>query len=477
MARNQLPGNRVVRRRLNATQIISLPLPIKRRDVPSPQTRARQFVAAFLIVMALGTLLLMLPVATETGERTGFVDALFTTVSAVAVTGLIVVDTQDHWSFLGEAVILILIQLGGLGFTLGASLLLTSVGRGKSLRTALLAQDGAPTLALSDVVSLTKRIVRFVFLTEAIGAVLLSIRFWQDESPLVAIWHGVFHAVSAFCNAGFDLQGGYRSMIGYQDSLWVNLTLIALIQAGALSYIVLSDVWSKRSWRSFTLDTKLVVVTNAILLVIGTVVFLAVEWNASMLDVSTWDKPLISFFQSVAARTAGYASVNLGDARDATLFLWVGLMMIGGASGSTAGGVKLATIAIVVVAIMSTLRGQQATHVSNRRIPASQVFLAISVIAVFVFVHFMTTFALAFTESVAGAQDLAFVAVMFETMSAAATVGLSTGITPLLSDAGKLILCFTMFFGRLGPLTLAYAITRRMQPVRYRLPETQVRIG
>jgi trk system potassium uptake protein TrkH len=419
----------------------------------------------------------MLPVATESGERTNLVDAMFTAVSAVAVTGLVVVDSQEHWSFAGELVILVLIQLGGLGFTVGASLLLASIGRGNSLRTTLLAHDGAPTLSIAEALSLTKRIVRFVFLTEAIGAVLLAARFWQDESPMVAIWHGVFHAVSAFCNAGFDLQGGYRSMIGFQDSWWVNLTLIALIQAGALSYIVISDVWTKRAWRPLTLDSKLVVLTNAILLLTGTVVFLAVEWNASMLETTFWDKSLTSFFQSVAARTAGFATVNLGEVRDGTLFLWVGLMMIGGASGSTAGGVKMTTVAIVAVAIVSTLRGRQATNISNRRIATPQIFLAMAVIAVFVLVHFVLTFALAFTEAVAGAQDLKLVAVMFETMSAAATVGLSTGITPSLSDGGKLILCLTMFFGRLGPLTLAYAITRRQHPPRYRLPETRVSIG
>ncbi len=477
MARNQSLGNRVVKRRLNATQIISMPPLRKRPEVPSPQDRARQFVAVVLALIALGTLLLMLPVSAESGESTGVVDALFTAVSAVAVTGLVVVDTQEHWSFLGELVIIILIQLGGLGFTVGASLLLVSIGRGNSLRTTLLAQGGSPTLPLSEVLSLTRRIVRFVFLTEAIGAVSLAARFWADESPMVAIWYGVFHSVSAFCNAGFDLQGGYQSMIGYQDSIWVNMTLIALIQAGALSYIVISDVWTKRAWKPLDLGTKLVVLTNAIFLAIGMVVFLALEWNDSMAGTPIWTKTLISLFQSVAARTAGYATVNLGEVQDATLFLWVGLMMVGGASGSTAGGVKLTTIAIVAVAVVSTLRGHRSTHIFNKRIDASQVFLAVGIIAVFMLVHFILTFALALTEAAVGMKDLFFVTLMFETMSAAATVGLSTGITPFLSDAGKLILCLTMFFGRIGPLTLAYAITRHQNPARYRLAKAQVNIG
>jgi trk system potassium uptake protein TrkH len=393
------------------------------------------------------------------------------------VTGLVVVETQEHWSLLGEVVILLLIQLGGLGFTVGASLLLLTIGGGGHLRTALLANEGAPYQSLTEIIAISRRIVRFVLVTEGIGAVVLTFLFLPHQPAASAAWHGLFHAVSAFCNAGFDLQGGYRSMTGYQESAGMNLALIALIQAGSLSYIVLSDAWTKRSWRQMTVDTRLVLVTNAVLVVVGTIAFLVVEWNAALGEAPTVTKPLTALFHSISTRTAGFASVNLGDLEPATLLLWMGLMLIGGASGSTAGGVKLTTIAIVIVAIMSTLRSDPETHLFRRRIAASQVFLAMGIIALFVFAHFLLTLLLTYTEAVSGAGDKPFIDLMFETMSAAATVGLSTGITPEMSDPGKLILCLAMFFGRLGPLTLAYAVTQRQQPARYRYPQVRVRIG
>jgi trk system potassium uptake protein TrkH len=434
-------------------------------------------VAAFVVLICLGTLVLSLPAASEGSQDVALVDALFTTVSALAVTGLVTVDTQQQWSFVGELVILLLIQVGGLGFTVGASLLLVTMGRGNKLGTALVAQDGAPTLPLADVISLTIRIARFVFIAEGVGAALLAIRFLPDRSPFEAVWFGLFHAVSAFCNAGFDLQGGFRSMTGYQDSIWINLTLIGLIQAGALSYIVLSDLWTHREWRPLSLDTKLIVIANLTLLVIGAGVFMAVEWSSALANAEDWTKPLTALFQSVSARTAGYASINFGDAEPATLFLWTGLMMVGGASGSTAGGVKLTTVALLLVAILTTLRGHREIQMFGRRLPASQIFVAMAIVFIFVFIHFLLTLCLVVTESVTGNEHFAFIDLMFETMSAAATVGLSTGITPEMSTPGKIVLCVAMFFGRLGPLTLAYAITRRQRPARYRFPETMVRLG
>jgi trk system potassium uptake protein TrkH len=477
MPSGHLPGNRVIRRRLRSTQIIPLPAPVERSQVLSPQDYARRFVAAFLALIAIGTLILSLPIANEGGQDVGWIDAMFTAVSALAVTGLVTVDSQAQWSFIGEVTILLLIQIGGLGFTVGASILLVTMGRGGKLGTALVAQDGAPTLPLSEVVTLSSRIVRFVLVTEAIGALVLTIRFLEDRSPLEALWFGVFHAVSAFCNAGFDLQGDYRSMTEYHASPWVGLTLMSLIQAGALSYIVLHDVWVRRRWRDLALDSKLILLGNALLLVLGAVVFVAVEWNAAMAGLSDWSKPLTGLFQSVSARTAGFATIDFGDARPVTLFLWIGLMMVGGASGSTAGGIKITTAVLIMVAIMATLRGHPETQVFGRRIPSAQIFLAMGIVFLFVFTHFMLTLCLVLTETAVGSGDFAFIDLMFETMSAAATVGLSTGITPEISGPGKLILCVAMFFGRLGPLTLAYALTRRQRPARYRFPETRVRLG
>jgi trk system potassium uptake protein TrkH len=473
----RLPGNRVVRRRLDATRVITMPEAPIHRDVPNVRTHAKRFVAAFTVLILLGALLLMLPISSTSGKATDPVDAVFTAVSASAVTGLVTVDTATHWSFFGELVILTLIQVGGFGFMVGASLVLVSLGRGVSLRDTLLIQDGSPTLSVREATDLSKRILRFTLITEAIGAVILATMFMREEAPHIAIWHGIFHSISAFCNAGFDLKGDFRSLAGYDTSPVVLITVMSLIQAGALSFMVLSDVWTKRRWNLLQLDTKLVMITNGLLILGGMAGFLIVEWNSALAAAPEWSRPLNALFQSVAARTAGFASINFGEAHHSTLFLWIGIMFVGGAAGSTAGGVKLATIAVIVLAVISTLRGQVEPQAFGRRIATSLVFRSMAIIALFLAVHFGLTLCLVVTEDLFNPEAPSFVAVMYETMSAMATVGLTTGITPSLSEAGKIVLCVAMFFGRIGPLTAAYALQRHQHPVKYRYPEAMVRLG
>ena len=472
------PGNRVVRRRLGATQVIPLRDTPLRREIPNVRTHAKRFVAGYTAIVVLGAFLLMLPWAAENREPTAPIDALFTAVSASAVTGLVTVDTATHWSFFGELVILVLIQLGGLGFMVGASLVLLSLRRGATLRDTLLLRDGAPTLSPKEAQDLSWHILRFTLLCEAVGAVVLSLRFMADRPAPEAIWHGIFHSISAFCNAGFDLQGAFASLAGYRESWVVLATVMALIQAGALSYIVLSDVWRTRRWRPLLLDTKLVLLTNAALIVIAAAVFLVLEWQAAMTAHPDAVKPLNALFQSVAARTAGYATISFDDAHPATLFLWVAVMLVGGAAGSTAGGIKLATLAILVLAVLATLRGHAEPQAFGRRVPSAIIFRAMAIVAIFLAAHFLFTLGLALTEDVLSNNDIGFAALMFEAMSALATVGLSTGITPELSAPGKLLLCAAMFLGRIGPLTAAYALQRKQQQqVKYRFPEASIRIG
>jgi trk system potassium uptake protein TrkH len=253
--------------------------------------------------------------------------------------------------------------------------------------------------------------------------------------------------------------------------------MVLLIQAGALSYIALADVTAHRRWAPLALDTKLVLIGNAVLLVGGAAVFLAAEWSRALADTPAAARPLAAVFQSVAARTAGFATVNIADLHTLTLFVWVGIMLVGGASGSTAGGVKLTTVGVVVAAVLSTLRGREEPHLFGRRLTTPLVFRAMTVIVLMMLAHFLTTGLLAATEDLLADNEVSFIALMFEAMSALATVGLSTGITPSLSTAGKLVLCGAMFFGRLGPLTAAYALQRRDQPVPFRLPVAPVRIG
>jgi trk system potassium uptake protein TrkH len=458
--------------------VITLPAPAKPPPPPHPGRHAQTFVIALAAIILVGTALLASPWTTESGAATPAVDALFTAVSAVAVTGLVTVDTATHWNRLGEAVILVLIQIGGLGFMVGASLVLQALRRGTTrLSDVLLIREGAPSLSLREAAVLSRHIVLFTFAVEAIGAIVLTLRFWQDLPLSEALWFGVFHAVSAFCNAGFDLRGAFVSFIPYQDSLVINVAVILLIQLGALSYLVLADAATCRRWARLAVDSKLVLLTNAILLLAGMTAFLVVEWNGALGQTSEGMRPLTALFQSVTARTAGFATVNFGEVQAVTLFLWMALMFIGGASGSTAGGVKLTTVGVVAAALVSTLRGDEETQVFGRRVPTPLIFRAMTVIAIMLTMHFAATALLVATQHQAGRDEFSFVALMFETMSALATVGLSTGITPSLTTAGKLILCAVMFFGRLGPLTAVYALQRHQRPTRLRFPSVAVRIG
>lgn len=471
-------SERVIRRRIQPTQVIDIPAPRKRRPPPSSFFHARLFVGAFAAIVLTGAGLLALPWTTRDGESTPLVDALFTAVSAASVTGLVAVDTADHWNWFGQLVILCLIQIGGLGFMVGASLVLRLLRGGESRRLsdALLVQESAPTLTLRETLELSRRIVRFTFITEAVGALLLTARFAQDESISQALWMGVFTSISGFCNAGFDLHGQFASMAHYDDSILVNVVLIGLIQAGALSYIVLSEVVNRRRWERLSVNAKLVLAMNAALVLIGVATFLAAEWQGALSDTPVWARPMSALFQSVSARTAGFATVSFGEITPFTSFVWVALMGVGGASGSTAGGAKLATIGVIVVAVLSTLRGHTEPEVFNRRLPLRLVMLSIAVAALFFVAHFTTTLMLAATEHIWGVGP-PFAALLFEAMSALATVGLTYGITPELSTPGKLVLIAAMFFGRIGPLTAAYALQLRQERKHYRLAETTVHIG
>lgn len=470
------PGDRIIRRRLQATQVIDLPAPPERPSVPNVRRHAKLFALALLALVVICGGLLTLPVFSRNGEWTPFVDAVFTSTSAATVTGLVVVDTANHWNIAGQVLILALIQAGGLGFMVGANLLLRALQRGAAgLRETLLLQDGAPTLSLREAAELSGQIVRFTLFMEGIGAVVLATRFAFDYPIHLAVWYGIFHAISAFCNGGFDLQGGFRSVTDYHDSVLVNVVLMVLIQAGALSYFFFADIFRRRSWARLTVESKIILVTHLLLLAGGALVFLGAEWNASLAGMSVVERPLVALFQSTS-RTAGLTTVNFDTVTSITLFTWLALMFIGGASGSTAGGVKLTTVGVIGLAVVSTVRGQLEPQVFGRRIPTALIFRSMAVVTIVFAAHFIATLAVVASEHYTNSNHT-FIDILFETMSAVATAGFSTGITPSLSDVAKVILCVTMIFGRLGPLTAVYALQMRQHVVRYKFPETLVRIG
>ena len=476
-SKQRLPGNRVVRRRLDARSVIELGPDRQKSSKPTVTFHAKLFVAAVLVIFFLGAGLLMLPWASEDDLNVNVIDALFTAVSAFSVTGLQTVDPQAQWSFFGELVILILIQLGGFGFMAGTSLILIALGRGSSLRANMMMQDGSPTMTLRDASQFSIRIIKFMVIVEVIGAIILTAHFMRYESFGVSIWWGIFHSISAFCNAGFDLQGGFASMNRHNESPVLLMTLAGLIQFGAVSYMVVADLWKQRKWRPLQLDTKLVLITNFSLIAITTVIFMIVEWNSSMHDVETGWKPLNALFQAVAARTAGLSSADWHLAHDSTMYLWIVIMMVGGAAGSTAGGVKLATIAVVIMTVTSSIRGQSEPQAFGRRIAPTVAYRALAVITLFMAMHFVLSMMLVISEDVLNAEDFSFLSLMFEAMSALATVGLSTGITPTLSEGGKIVLMLGMCVGRLGPITLVYALQKKQRQDRYRFAESTIRIG
>lgn len=458
-------------------QVIELPEPRKPARRSTAEFHARLFIAIFSLILLAGSLLLMLPWVSHSGESTAPTDAIFTAMSALSVTGLVTLDTATHWNWFGQLIILILIQIGGLGFMVGTSLVLSLVspGRGR-LRHQLLISGNIPTLSIREAVAMAGRIARFTFVVEATGAVLLTLYFLGEREPATALWHGIFHSVSAFCNAGFDLQGNFDSFTAFKGALFLNAVLIVLIQAGSLSYLAFHDIAEKRRWGRISGNTRLILTFNAMLIIIGTAVFLGAEWNSAMADTPAATKPLQALFQSVSARTAGFATTDFSTATSITTFVWLPLMFIGGASGSTAGGIKLATIAVILIAVLSEARGKTHPEAFKRRIPIPVILRAMTVATLFILIYFTMTLVLIAVEQSFG-QGQTFSAVLFEVMSAQATVGLSTGITPELSEPGKYVIILTMFVGRLGPLTVAYALAQRQQPTHYRFPEMRVHIG
>lgn len=426
----------------------------------------------FAGIILLGALLLTTPAASAAGQMTPFIDALFTATSAVCVTGLVVVDTGTHYSLFGQLVIIGLIQAGGFGFMVLATLMALLVGKKIQLRERLIMQEALNQLTVSGVVRLTKYIIKASLLIEFIGGTLLAVH-WYPELGLKGIYFGYWHAVSSFCNAGFDLFGGFQSLTGYVDDITVNLTVSFLIILGGIGFTVLDDVWTNRKFSKFSLHTKIVLVTTLFLIVFGTVVIFALEYQneATLGNLSLQGKVLGSYFQSVTPRTAGYNTVDIGKMETATLFFIIILMFIGASPGSTGGGVKTSTLVVLVSAMLALATGREDAELFKRRIPQSLVYKAFSLVLLAAVLVISVTMALSITE------QAPFLNILFEVVSAFGTVGLTTGITTSLSSPGKLLLILTMFAGRIGPATLALALALKSRDTHIKYPEGKIIIG
>ncbi len=435
-------------------------------------------VIGFAVIILIGSILLSFPIASRNCERIGFINAFFTATSAVCVTGLVVVDTYTHWSLFGQIVILLLIQVGGLGFMTMATLFSFILRRRISLKERLIIVESLNQYSLQGVIRLVKRVLFGTLIFESIGVLFLSLRFIRDFGIISGIYKGIFHAISAFCNAGFDVMGQYgqfTSLTAYSGDITVNLVVIVLIIIGGLGFTVWDDVYKAKSFKALHLHSKLVLFITGILLLFGFVSFFLIEFNntGTIGSLNVKDKTMMSFFQSVTTRTAGFNTINFSSMRNASVFITILLMFVGGSPGSTAGGIKTTTMGVLMFTAISVIKGRQDTEMFRRRISYTAVTRAFTIT---LFGALIVSFA---TITLTTFENVSLVEALFESASAFGTVGLSMGITPDLGLIGKITLIVTMFIGRVGVLTMALAFLAKSQDKdnTYRYRQEKVMVG
>ena len=434
----------------------------------------------FLMMILIGALLLTLPAASRLGERTPFPDALFTATSASCVTGLIVRDTGTYFSLFGQIVIIVLIQLGGLGFMTMSAVLFSLTRRRVSLYERMSMAEGIGESKLSGVVALCRGAVFVTAICEGIGAALLALRFVPKYGPSAGLWRAVFTSISAFCNAGFDLNGNYASFTGYTADAYTQLVIMALIVAGGLGFAVIKNVRTARSFHRFTLQTKLVLLATAGLIVLGTAVILFLEYNnpKTLGPMPFWEKTLNAMFQSVTLRTAGFNTIDQLNLHDATKGVGIALMLVGGAPAGTAGGLKITTVLTLAISVMAYIRGRARTTVLGRTVPHEQIRKAMTVFFCGVLYLMTMTIVISAIEQYRTDAALGFWNQLYEATSAFCTVGISVGVTSVITTASRMILASMMFVGRVGLVTVAMSLTNYYRPeplIGY--PEESVQIG
>lgn len=442
-----------------------------------PDHGARVLTLFFLTVILVGTGLLSLPGASRSGVSCGFMTALFTATSASCVTGLTLVDTYTQWSFFGQVVLLCLIQVGGLGYMTIVSLLIFALRRKIGLRERLIIQQAMALEGLSGVVQLVRLMVFGTFLVEGTGAIILTLRFSALYPVKKALWLGVFHAVSAFCNAGFDLLGFLEpgsSLMAFSTDPVVLITIMALISIGGLGFFVWNDLLMHRRFRQLSVHTRLVLVISGVLLFGGGILLAAVEWdNPLTLGTMTFgDKWLAALFQSCTTRTAGYFAIDQAGLTGSGKLISMLLMLVGGSSGSTAGGIKTVTMGILVLEAWSILRNKKDVVVFRRRIAQEQRSAALCMALM------ISALGVGSGMLISSLNGVSLGDALYETVSAVCTVGLSAGITAGLHPGSQVLLILLMFFGRVGIMTISFAFMTKTPPDNaIRRPEVRVLIG
>jgi trk system potassium uptake protein TrkH len=426
-------------------------------------------------MILLGAIILSLPVSSRDGTATPFINSLFTSGSAFCVTGLVVYDTYTHWSSFGQLTILLLIQIGGLGFMTVVTLFSMFLRRKIGLRERRLLKESANTMKIGGIVLLIKRILKGTFWFESLGTLILTVRFYPEMGLKKAFYNGLFHSVSAFCNAGFDIMGKYgqfSSLTRYSEDITVNITIMSLIVIGGIGFIVLDDVFiCKFCFKKYLLQTKIVLLSTSILIFGGALLFYIFEADTSMINMNIKERILASLFQSVTPRTAGFNTIDITKLSESGSFLTIILMIIGGSPGSTAGGIKTTTFVALLFGALCSAKNTSDISIFKRRIEEEAIKKACSITVIYI----LTT--ISAVMIICATQNFSLKQVLFEVYSAASTVGLTTGITPDLNNLSKTIIIFLMYFGKVGSLSMALVFGERKETVSILKPVEKLSIG
>ncbi|MEG0614751.1 MAG: potassium transporter TrkG [Oscillospiraceae bacterium] len=454
-------------------------MPIIHR-VAKPFQPTRTIVLSFLGVIIVGTLLLCMPFSSRSGEFTNVVDALFTATSATCVTGLIVFDTYTYWTPLGQGIILALIQVGGIGLVTFASFFNFAIGKKLGLRTMQLASESSSSSGFNDVRQIVSVIVKMSLAFEGIGALLLMLVF-IPKYGLHGLMISIFLAVSAFCNAGFDIlgfEGEYVSLTNYADNPIVMVTIMALITCGGLGFVVWHDIAQYRKTKKLILHTKVVLITTGVIIAIGTVILLILEWNNpdTLGGMTFMQKLSRALFQTVTFRTCGFNTIDCGAMHSLSKITGIIIMFIGAAPGSTGGGIKVTTMAVIVMTVVCVIKNRSDTQILGRKIDKDVVYKSLAITALAAVAVVVTTITLIYANS---AAKISGVDSLFESVSAFATVGVSVGPTAVVNELSLLVLSLTMFLGRVGPLSLALSLSMgsEIRAKKEVVPEGRISVG
>ena len=428
----------------------------------------------FLLLIIIGAMILSLPISSREGHYTNFLDSLFTSTSAVCVTGLVAVDTGTYWSTFGQFIIILLIQVGGLGFMSITVFIAALLGKKITLKDRLYVQESMNTLSIQGLVKMVRYVIGFTFIVEFLGAAILSTQFIPEFGYLKGIAYSIFHSISAFCNAGFDLMGNYGSLTSCNNNAIILLTLSMLIIVGGIGFTVILELLNYKNVKRISVHSKIALSISAFLLIFGAIFIFLLEYKNTntIADMNLKDKIVNSIFTAVSPRTAGFNSIALDKMTTASIFLTIFLMFIGGSPGSTAGGLKTTTFGIAVFTLISVIKGREDTEAFKRKLSKSLVYKSFALLMLGMTLVIVVTMILSITE-----YDVPFIDLFFEATSAFGTAGLTLGITQGISIIGKLVLIITMYCGRVGPLTVMLALMHRQNNRGFSYPEGKILIG